>query len=50
VIKSPRIASEIGAKIGSAAVFSNPKAALSTLSVEIKNQYTGKGLYLGKVV
>ena len=50
VLKNPGRALEVGANIGSAAVFRNPKAALSTIPDVIKFYHTGKGLYLGKFV
>ena len=50
VMKNPGTALEIGAKIGSAAVIKNPKAAPSTIPDVIKSHHTGKGFHQGKKV
>ena len=50
VISNPGRALDLTAKIATAAVTKNPKAALSTLPEVINFYHTGKGLYLGKFV
>ena len=50
VISNPGRASDLTAKIATAAATKSPKAALSTLPEVINFYYTGKGLYLGKFV
>ena len=49
-LKNPSGFLEIGAKVATAAVSKNPKAALSALPEVINFYHTGKGLYLGKFV
>ena len=49
-LKNPTRFLEIGAKLATAAVSKNPKAALSALPEVINFYHTGKGLYLGKFI
>ena len=50
VLSNPGRASDLTAKIATAAATKSPKAALSTLPEVINFYHTGKGLYLGKFV
>ena len=50
VLSNPGRASDLTAKIATAAASKSPKAALSTLPEVINFYHTGKGVYLGKFV